>query len=468
MDIRHSKGLLLHEQVFRLIQQQILSGEKGAGERLGSSRMLAEQLGVSRNTVLTAIARLEAEGYIRSRPGSGYYVQPRLVLNFEPSALKEPPPLVGFKPYRSDIIDFRSGLPDLSSFPVKTWAGLYREVMEEITPIDLGYNQPEGRAELRREIAVYLQNNRGVRCSHRQIVITSGTTQAIGLVGGILLKDRQSKAVILEDPITSDIQRILRGCGGILHPGNVDDAGLDIRGTPGDIKAALIYVTPSHQFPLGYTMPIQRRVDLIDYARETGAYIVEDDYDSEYRYNGHPISSIQGICPSKVIYIGSFSKTISPALRIGFVVFPGELIESGRQAKWFTDLHNSVFDQLTLTKFLRKQQFHRHISKMGRIYREKRNILLAALERRFSSRVQIIGDKAGLHLCARFPGLEFSDEVLRELLQKGCKVYPVEEHAIRKGSFGDTIILGFGMLSPERLVAGVEILGDCLDRIRGS
>lgn len=472
------RGPTRHEQIYQMLREQILTGRLEGGKMLVPSRILAEELGVSRNTVLTALDRLRTEGYIETRMGAGCFVNENLVLPQAVKGRRNALPPTGFKPYRRDIVDFRSGLPDLDSFPVGIWSGLYREVMAEVTPADLGYSQPEGRPELRREIANYVRSFRGVVCSPENVVVTSGTTQAIGILGRYFFRDGAG-AALLEDPITIDIQEILRGCGAGLHFAPVDAAGLRLDEMASVADLRLIYVTPSHQYPLGSAMPARRRVALLEYARTTGAYIVEDDYDSEYRYDSRPVSAIQGMHPEGVVYIGTFSKTISPAVRTGYLVLPTAMVTAFRKLKWQTDLHNSVFDQLVLAKFIQRGSFHRHLTAMKKLYSEKRTCLIDALSREFDvytagqngdavdGQVEILGEKAGIHLCARFNGIVFDNALLSRLEATGVKVYPVEEHAATaptRETFRDTVIIGFGMLSLKRIDEGVKLLASALGR----
>ena len=451
----------LTRQIYGRMRDLVLAGGLAAGTRLPSTRALAAELGVSRNIVLEAFDQLLAEGYLEARVGAGTYVASGAVFGTrrQPglSAIRR----IGFRPFQTGLVDFRSGLPDLTRFPVRTWQRLSREVWGSLTPLDLSYGQPEGRPELRAEIARYIGAYRGVRCHPEQILVTGGTTQAVGIVSRLILRGER-RTCILEDPVTGDIQRITAGFGGRIVPVPVDDRGLDVEALPPRARPGFIYVTPSHQFPLGVTMPIQRRAGLLEYARARGAWVVEDDYDSEFRYDSPPISSIQGLDPSRVVYIGTFSKTLCPALRVGYIVLPPELVNRGREVKWFTDLHNSSVEQLVLARFMAEGHFLRHVHAMKKVHRAHRKVLVDALRRRFGDGVEVLGSAAGLHLCARFRGTRFTGALLARILKAGAKVYPVEEHAIRKGRWSDTLILGFGMLTPARIEEGVRILAACI------
>jgi GntR family transcriptional regulator / MocR family aminotransferase len=453
----------LTRQIATRLRTLILAGTLPSGARMISTRGMAAELGVSRNIVLQAFDQLLAEGYLEARVGAGTFVASGAT--FRPRPMPGPPAVrrAGYRPFQAGIADFRSGLPDLTRFPVRVWQKLSREVWGNCTPLDLMYGQPEGRPELRREIASYVAAHRGVRCHPDQVVVTAGTTQAVGIVSRLLLGGKRSTC-ILEDPVTVDIQRIAESHGGRILPVRVDNRGIDVDALPPGARPGFIYVTPSHQFPLGGTMPIQRRTRLLDYARSCGAFVVEDDYDSEFRYDSPPVSSIQGLDPEHVVYIGTFSKTLCPALRMGYIIFPPELVNRGRQVKWFSDLHNSSVEQLVLARFIGAGHFVRHVHAMKKAHRLQRQVLVNALARHFGGQVQVLGSAAGLHLCARFRGVSFTRGLLADIEARGARVYPVEDHAIRKGRWRDTLILGYGMLTARRINEGVVILKRCLEK----
>jgi len=461
VDIDRRAAQPLTRQITDRLREMVQTGELAPGARLVSTRRLASELDVSRNIVLEAFDQLLAEGYLEARPGSGTYVATGA--RFTPRKMPDLSSISGgrFRPFHADIVDFRSGLPDLAQFPVRTWMRLSREIWSRLTPLDLSYGQPEGRPELRAEICRYISAYRGVRCHPDQVLVTGGTTQAVGIVGRLLVRTER-RVCLLEDPVTEDIQLITAGAGGMVEGVPVDGQGMDVDRLPARARPAFIYVTPSHQFPLGTTMPIQRRLRLLEYASSRGAYVIEDDYDSEFRYESAPISSIQGLDPRRVVYIGTFSKTLCPSLRIGYAVLPPELVNRGREVKWFTDLHNSSVEQLVLARFIAEGQFLRHVHAMKKVHRAHRKVLVDALRRRFGPRAEVLGSAAGLHLCARFRGVRFTPALLAEIEKAGAKVYPVEEHAIVKGRWADTLILGFGMLRPARIQEGVRILASCL------
>ncbi len=448
-------------QICARFRDLILSGALPAGSQLSSTRRAARDLGVSRNSVMAAYAMLLAEGYLETRVGDGTFVTAAGAFQPQPTAASASIPPFDYRPYRFDAIDFRAGIPDLRRFPAATWKRLSRGVWDGIAPLDLTYGQPEGRIELRRQIAAYLAAYRGVRCHPDQIIVTSGATQALGIVGRLLLRDDR-KVCLLEDPAASDSRRILNDLGGRIEPVPVDEQGLAADELPAAAKPALIFVSPSHQYPLGATMPLARRARLLEYARRTGAYVVENDYDGVFRYDSPPIGSIQGMDPALVVHIGSFSATLFPSLRIGYAVLPPELVIHGREGKWLADVHAPVIDQLILARFMEEGAFDRYRRSMSKRYGRTRALLVDALARNFGGGVRVLGGASGLHLCARFPGIKFTFKILNRINLAGVGVYPVEEHAVHKGRWEDALVLGYGMLDARSINVGIAILKRCV------
>lgn len=459
--IDRTSDVSLTRQIYEQMRIQILHGVLQAGDKLPSTRELAAELKVSRNVVLDAYDQLFAEGFIEGSRGSGTYVsegtflegtskyEPVLIQHVETSGEKT-----------NDLIDFRSGIPALNLFPKKKWSRLTQRVLTEYDGSIFGYGHPEGRMELRASLCHYLHKTRGIRCYPEQLVITSGATQALSLVAKLLLT--KGDEVCIEDPVTHEIQTIFQQPGASLYPVPVDEFGIMTDMLPSNKNPKFIFVTPSHQFPLGGTLPIQRRIQLIHYAREAGAYIVEDDYDSEFRYAGPPVSSLQGLEPERVIYIGTFSKILSPALRIGYLILPQDLIHRCRELKWFHDLHSPTLEQLTLAMFIKEGHLEQHIRKMKRVYRKRRETLIHCLNDSFPKKLKIFGDSTGLHLVAAFDNVQFSDSMLHKLEESHLRVYPVEKHAINKGRHRNKIILGYSNLSPDEIKEGIRRLTICV------
>jgi GntR family transcriptional regulator/MocR family aminotransferase len=318
-----------------------------------------------------------------------------------------------------DLIDFRSGVPALDVFPIKQWGKSIHEICLESPGSMLMYDAPEGSWELRNALSEYLFRARGINCRPEQLLITSGATQGLALVAKLLYLP--GAEIVVEDPLNIGMRSIFITAGYRLRPVPVDAQGLQTQLLPPGMSPRLIYVTPSHQFPLGGILPVQRRIELIAFARKNDCYIVEDDYDSEFRYEGPPLSALQWLAPERVIYVGSFSKILAPALRLGYVILPAPLMQRCRELKRFSDVHTPSLEQLALARFIKEGKLERHVTRMKRVYASRRRIIKEALMHHFPGEYIITGDSTGLHLIAEFPEIEFSDEVLRMLKQNGVR-----------------------------------------------
>ena len=465
INIDRDTAVPLIRQLYSRIRESILSGRLQPGARLPSSRKLATSLQISRNVVLEAYDLLYAEGFLAPKQGAGTYVAGGAA--FTGPTRMAPPPVekvtMGYD-CPPGVINFRAGTPNLKMFPAKLWLQMVQEVLRLPPEEMLAYGHPEGRHELRQAICDYVVTQREVSCHPEQIVITAGTTQAIGIACHLLLGERRD--VVLEEPITRDIQLIVKSHGGILHPVPVDNEGMRTAELPTALNPAFVYVTPSHQFPIGGTMPIQRRIELLRYAEKTGAYLIEDDYDSEFRFDGPPLSSLHGLHPDRVVYIGTFSKTLCPAIRIGYLILPPSLISLGRSRKWQSDLHNEVTSQLALARFIRLGHYLRHVARMRKHYQQRRNDMVGVLTENFGPQVHILGSATGLHLVARFPGCQFTPAFFAEMEAAGARFYPVATHAFDPGRHQDELLLGYGNVSSAEICTGLTILAEHLHHYR--
>ncbi|MZP31400.1 aminotransferase class I/II-fold pyridoxal phosphate-dependent enzyme [Heliobacterium undosum] len=473
LTVEKGGDLPLNRQIYGQIRQAVLSGRLHGGERLPSTRELAGTLGVSRNVVTEAYDQLLAEGYLVTRSGSGTYVEQRL--SMQPEAGENPgvinrssqeqmgdgPGLPASNPLTDRaIIDFRSGLPCLEAFPQKKWGALLHKTCAEMTPADWSYGEPQGREELRRLLADQLRRTRGVCCDGNQIVITTGAMQALNLVAKLLLPDR--RPVVMEDPTNEDVRRSFSAGGSPILPVPVDDMGIRTDLLPKAERPAFIFTTPSHQFPLGGVLPAQRRLELVRYARQRDCFIVEDDYDSEFRYTGAPIGALQGLDPERVIYIGSFSKSLSPALRLGYMVLPEKWVAPCREFKRLSDIHSPSLEQRVMAAFISEGHFGRHVALMKKVYKSRRAKVVQELHCFFGGAIRLGGDAAGLHLVAQFLGRVFDEQTLDKCLAAGVRIYPVEERALRKGHHLDKILLGYGHLDEGRIAEGIKRLAIAL------
>jgi GntR family transcriptional regulator/MocR family aminotransferase len=446
----------LWRQIYAQIRERILAGELRATERLPSSRALARALQVSRNSILDAYDQLVAEGYLESRPQSGMVVARGLQLAAVPAAQPAVPAPRAPSVPRRDLIDFRPGLPSLDHIPRRRWGALLQAVCRDAPSSVWGYGSPEGHAEVRASLSHYLARTRGVRCHPDQMVMTSGAAQAFALIAQLCLE--WGDQVLTEDPMAADIRLGYTRAGAVCVPIPVDAHGLETEHIPTHVRPRLIHVTPSHQFPLGGVLPIGRRLELLRLARERESLIIEDDYDSEIRHQGAPIPALQGFDPERVIYIGTLSKILAPALRLGYAIVPWTLVEQARQIKQHTDLHAPTIEQLALARFIDEGYLDRHVATVKKEYRRRRDALLAALQRHFEDRVRIWGATTGMHLVAEWPARSFSEAQVVRWAEGGVQVYPVERHALLAGQHGSKLIFGYGHLSPAQITLGVARL----------
>lgn len=455
IEIDKSSEVSCIQQLYVKIREKILLGELKEGEKLPSSRVLAETLNVSRTIILEAYDQLIAEGYLTSKQGAGTFVEAGILLhNF--SLINDIPSSESIQAKEDAYIDFRSGMPALNMFPRKKWVQVTKEVYENLDESLLGYGLPEGSEVLRDTLSKYLYKTRGIHCHANQIVITSGATQAFTILAKLLLS--AGDEVMIEDPVTKEIAEIFAERKATLIPIPVDEFGMKTEQLRMYTQPKCIFVTPSHQFPLGGTLPIQRRIQLIQFAIDMNCFIVEDDYDSEFRYVGPPISSIQGLLPDKVIYIGTFSKILSPSFRIGYLILPNSLVEKARMAKRYADYHSPTVDQIILAHFIQAGYLEKHITKMRKLYKSKRAAFINCLQSEFGECVNITGHSTGLHLIVQFENIVFSKEKLQQIKKQGVKVYAVENHTLVKGHHKDKLILGYGHLTVNEMEEGVKRL----------
>lgn len=442
----------LGRQIFETIRQRILSGEITQGETLPSTRELARGLGVSRNTVCEAYDMLLTEGYITSRQGASTRVTAGLLLDNASDTGKKSSCKSQLE---LPVTDFKTGQPDLSCFPWFIWKQLLTKAFDNLPVTEWGYSGPEGFAPLRLEIAQWLLRSRSIQVDPEHIFITAGATQALHLLVDLLSKDGRQFA--LENPCHPGIHGVITNRSHGVRWMPVDAWGADVSALDGkNITAA--YVTPSHQFPLGGILPANRRAMLIRMAREHDFYIIEDDYDSEFRYCGAPITPLYVMDPSRVIYVGTFSKTVFPALRIGFVILPEPLQTEWKKRRMILDFQNSVLEQAALAEFLQTRKLDKHFQRMRRIYGEKRKILLQAIRQTFGDEAIPWGDESGLHLALQFPGSSLGEKFTRECLDAGIRAYPLAYYCPGENIHRDKLLLGYGHLSPEQIREGIEKL----------
>ncbi len=443
----------------------ILEGDLISNEKLPSTRSLAIDLGVSRNTILEVYNQLIAEGYLEGCHGSGTKVATGIKQYRNTSDSNKRPTYLEYPLEDRNLIDFRSGIPDLSLFPRREWAKRYQCFCYDLPDTSFRYSSPYGVLELRNAIAEYLYNTRGISCSPSKIMIVSGATQGLSLISSLLYSHIKPN-VIVEDPTHHGLLQVIAKVGYEITGVPVDEKGMDVSKLPDLEKVSFLYTTPSHQYPLGGILPIQRRQELIQYATKQDCYIVEDDYDSEFRYEGQPVNSLYELNPDKVIYIGSFSKILAPSIRLGYILLPDILIDQYKVLKMYSDVHTESLSQYILADFIKTGGLENHIRKMKKVYSQKRMHLLKELTWNFKGEFQVIGAAAGLHIIVQFKHITFTDELVEQLLQHHIKIYPVERFALKqKGKHSNEILLGYAHLSLQQITNGISILSNTLHSI---
>lgn len=467
----------LHAQLYAELRRSILLGRLSPGQRLPSTRQLAASLRVSRATVIASFTQLLSEGYLEARHGSGTYVSVQLPDELDrplpPSGVERAPsrtvelssfgealraaaPLERRLPAHS--INFRDGRPAFDHFPIDVWRKLLaRHCRATISMLDYTPD-PAGHPALREAIARYLARSRAVKCASENIVIVGGSQQAIDLASRLFI-DR-GDAVGVEDPGYHGAQRNFVAQGARLLSIPVDEQGLVVERLfdPRLPKVRLIYVTPSHQFPTGATLSLRRRIDLLRWAHRAGTIVIEDDYDSAYRYGERPIPALQGLDEGGcVVYIGTFSKVLFPALRIGYLVVPKGLVDVFVRAKAYSDRQSPLVEQYALADFIEEGHFDRHVRKMRALYERRRAALVEALHGAFGESVAVRGDSAGMHLLAKFASPYDNDELVRRAAREGVFLTNAQPLYLDGGGEGE-FVLGFAEIDESRIADGVRRL----------
>jgi GntR family transcriptional regulator/MocR family aminotransferase len=472
----------MHQQLSEWFRQAIIDGRLRSGQRVPSSRNLADELKISRVPVMSAYEQLYAEGYLETFVGAGTCVArsiPGGALkqsvagllhapsaapdNAAPRRISRRASLMQTAPqtWLNNLGAFRVGMPALDQFPASVWSKLVNRHSRK-PPIGLmAYGDPMGHLPFREAIAEYLNTVRAVRCDASQILITTGSQQALQMCANVLLdvNDR----IWVEEPGYPGARQALSVAGARLVPVPVDQEGLDVaEGMRVGRGARAVYITPSHQFPLGVTMSATRRMQLLHWATRNGAWIIEDDYDSEYRSGGRPIASLQGLdVDERVIYAGTFSKVMFPALRLGYLVVPKDLVPAFFAARDAADTFTSTLYQMVMTDFIREGHFARHIRRMRALYMERRTTLLEAIGEQADGKLEAIGTEAGMHLVALLPPGVDDVEVSIKAARKGVSARPLSPcylHPPKRGG----LILGYGGAQMEEILDSVRKLRTCI------
>jgi GntR family transcriptional regulator/MocR family aminotransferase len=434
----------LHAQLEEQLRDGVRSGRLAAGDRLPSSRALAAELGVSRGVVVEAYGQLAAEGYLAVVRGAAPRVASGAAVAADRPA-EQPPARPRY--------DLRPGTPDLALFPRAAWAAAQRRALREVADADLGYPPPGGHPRLRAALAAYLGRVRGVQAAPERIVVCGGVAEAVALVGRVL-RAGGARRIAVEDPSHPGTRELIAHSGAELVPIAVDQGGIDV-GAVVASGADAVLVTPAHQSATGVVLEPARRAALAAWARDTGALVIEDDYDAEYRYDRHPVGALQGVAPDHVVHVHSVSKTLAPALRMGWAAVPARLVAAVVEEKRLSDLGSPVLEQLTLAAFLEHGELDRHLRRTRPAYRRRRDALLAAL-----SGLEVEGVAAGLHVLARLPRGITEAEAVTAAATRGVAVDPLGPHVAGRPR-PPSLLLGYTRL-PE------AALGEAGRRLRAA
>ncbi|WFA06217.1 PLP-dependent aminotransferase family protein [Bacillus sp. HSf4] len=444
----------LYQQLYTFFKNEIHSGHIQPGTKLPSKRALSRHLNVSQTTVEHAYDQLTAEGYLITKPRKGWYAAEA---DGDFQAFSPPPPFETAEeeaPLSEEVIDFHHGHVDLSSFPISAWKKTLAKTIDISSAELFQSGPPAGDLSLRKMIAVYLRESRGVVCSPEQIIVGAGTPILLQFLCRLFPR---GAAVGFENPGFHRSKSVLQTGGLRVIPTAVDDSGICVNELA-QHQPALAYVTPSHQFPLGMIMPVGRRMKLLDWATSRGAYIIEDDYDGEFRYAGQPIPSLHGLDQNdRVIYMGTFSKSLIPSLRVSYMVLPLPLAEKGHELASLYKHTVSRHLQQAIAKFMENGEYQRHINRMRTLYRKKRKTLLEAVKRELGGYAAIKGENAGLHIILEIQGEQSEERLILKALEEGVKVYPASVSYAAPPQ-NTAVLLGFGGLSEEEIALGIKRL----------
>jgi GntR family transcriptional regulator/MocR family aminotransferase len=484
--LRRDLDISLQEQIYRQVRDGILAGRLRPALKLLSSRDLAKELAVSRNTVALAFDWLASEGYVECRTGAGTFVAgylPERAFNVPPAApqagpgrgkARAPvtftgrmPAAVGRDRPRPEF-DFWYGRLDPREFPLATWRRLILENIAKAGIHFSDYGHPAGDPDLRAAIASHLGATRGVATDAGRIIITAGAQDGLTLLCRILV--RKGSNVVVEDPCYESAALLFESYGAVLTPVAVDAEGIRTDILP-RIDTALAYVTPSHQFPTGATLPIDRRLALLEWAGDAGAYIVEDDYDSDFRYDGPPLTALSGLDRDhRVIYLGSFSKSLGAGLRLGYLVLPPELIGPAIAAKTLASYGQPWLDQAVVADFLATGAHRQHLRRMLKSYRARRDLLVGCLKNAFGQEIKLSGADAGMHMMWTLPGdMPDAMAVAAAAARHDVGIYPLPvigaRSFVRNPAADRGLILGYSSLSPNEIVTGIGRLATAIARL---
>jgi len=472
--ISKNSDIPIYQQVYEQIRKMIVKKRLLPGDRLPASRKLATDLGVSRTSIIQSFEQLILEGYLMGKPGAGTYISETLpdnLINASSELKKEnfPPDTnenyklnLSLVTQKNEIVPFLNGTVAFDHFPYKIWQHVGSRVLQDLKSYNLGYSSSFGYWPLRKQIADYLRLSRAVNCDVRQVIIVNGSLQGISLLLQYLLKPGDS--VWMEDPGYEMVNTAFKNRGVNICPIPIEKDGLDIQYAIEHFDSAkLLYVTPSHQYPLGSTLSIKKRRLLLEYAAQKDFWIVEDDYDSEFRYDGTPLPSLQGLDKNEhVIYTGTFSKVLFPALRIAYLVLPTlKMVEEFKVVKETLMGQSPVIDQIVLAEFMEQGHFLRHLRRMRLLYAERRRILVELITQYLSKYLTIENHNAGMNIIAWVSENIDMDKLRDEAIKNKVYIFFLKDYTISNYT-KPGIILGYTAFSKYKMKIGVEKLLICL------
>jgi GntR family transcriptional regulator/MocR family aminotransferase len=480
----------LFQQIYDGLREAILTGQIESGTRLPPTRDLAQELSVSRNTIVNAFEQLIAEGYLEGKVGAGTYVAgvlPEDLLH----ARKTLRPTSGYRDtqhspaisrrgtlltersimpirYADTPRAFQPGLPAVDRFPFEIWSKLSARYWRNPPLSLLRYGDPQGYRPLREAIVSYLKATRGVRCEAEQVIVVSGSQQALDLAARILLDPGDT--VYFEDPGYLGARHVFTSAGGGLIPVVVDEEGMNVEAAISQARtqrqqARLVYVSPSHQYPMGVSLSLARRFKLLEWAAQTGMWVLEDDYDSEFRYSGRPLPALQGLdSDGRVIYMGSFSKALLPSLRLGYLVVPPSLVDTFVKARALSDRHSPSIDQAILGAFIEEGHFTRHVRRMRQLYHERQVSLLEAGRMHLGGLLDIVPSQTGMHVVGWLARGIDDHLASQQALKHNIDTPPLSSYWLsspqRQG-----LILGYTGIDTDAIQAGVKRLARALESV---
>ena len=459
IEINRNSKISIKKQLYDALTYKILNKELKHGQKMPSSRQLSSQLSIARNTVTEIYDQLVAEAYLKTQQGKGTFVAKvgHCKLCCDDSCDKKE----DHASLKEDCINLIAGKPDLSSFPLKSWHSAFRNVFEKGSISLYDYGDMLGYKPLRKSLVKYLKYHKGIYCGYEQIIITNGTKDALRLIG-LSLKDKFSN-IVIESPCVDFAESVFKSCKYNIISAHADKQGIIVNNL-NTTTASLMYVSPAHQFPLGGTLPISRRQKLVEFVTTYNHIILEDDYDSEFRYKGAPVNSLYQLCSDNVIHLGTFSKTLCPSMRLGYIVIPQHLISDFKGYRYSAGNPPNTINQAILSELIINGFYENHIYKMTKVYKTKMKLISQKLHVSFGNNIEINGCALGLHISVEFKNVVFTENDKSIFIEEGIEVDLLKDYYWdRNQDKCNTLILGFGHLNLDDIEEAVNRLVKAID-----